>query len=90
MIEEPTAAGAAETRTLGTCPNRQGHLVLGDCPLPETPVPEPCLEGPRDCSFGILHCRCLRARGLFVLSSAPITLRPHDLRRLKVKAICSL
>jgi hypothetical protein len=74
-------------------PNRQGHLVLGPCPFPVTPLQEPCAPGPAEPLFGIAHCRCLRLPcQAFVdtgsgTNTTPIALRPHDLVRLRLKIL---
>lgn len=45
----------------GAPPNRQGYLILGDCPVSEPGEWETCAEGPTEPDFGILPCRCVRS-----------------------------
>jgi hypothetical protein len=78
-----------ESCSMGTAPNRQGYLILGECVLPVVPVPEPCPVEPRDPEFGMLRCRCIRSRSRFT-SSAPVTLRPRDRVRRDVRVVCEL
>jgi hypothetical protein len=86
MIEVLHSSHPCDT---GASPNRQGYLILGDCPVPLTPLPEGCPPGPADPEAGILRCRCLRTRGIQLLPPADgIALRPRDLVRLHVKLSC--
>lgn len=74
----------------GNCPNRQGHLVLGHCALPEVPLPESCSATSADCAYGVLHCRCLKTRGLYVGTSDPVTPTTRNMPRIHVKTRCRI